>query len=50
MKWHNLTIEETLKELDASRSWLSEEKVKERSQQYGPNELTEKGKLPTDIL
>src|SRR4030042_2072575 len=44
MKWHNLAVEDTLKELDASRSGLSEEKAKERLQQYGPNELTEKGK------
>jgi hypothetical protein len=32
MKWHNLTAEEVLKELTASRSGLSEEKAKERSQ------------------
>lgn len=44
MKWHNLTVEATLKELGASRSGLSEEKVKERLQEHGPNELREKGK------
>ncbi len=34
MKWHNLTVEETLKELDASRSGLSEEKAKEIVQAF----------------
>jgi Ca2+-transporting ATPase len=50
MKWHNLTVEEALKELDASRSGLSEEKAKERLHQYGPNELTEKGKTPAVVV
>jgi len=50
MKWHNLTVEETLKELDASRSGLSDEKAKERLHQYGPNELTAKGKTPAVIV
>jgi len=50
MKWHNLTVEETLKELDALRSGLSEEKAKERLHQYGPNELTAKGKTPAVIV
>jgi Ca2+-transporting ATPase len=50
MKWHNLTVEEALKELDASRSGLSDEKAKERLQQYGPNELMEKGKRPAIIV
>jgi len=50
MKWHNLTVEEALKELDTSRSGLSEEKAKERLHQYGPNELREKGKRPAIIV
>jgi Ca2+-transporting ATPase len=50
MKWHNLNVEETLKELDASRSGLSEEKAKERLHQYGPNELTAKGKTPAVMV
>jgi len=50
MKWHNLTVEETLKELDTLRSGLSEEKAKERLHQYGPNELTAKGKTPAVIV
>src|SRR4030043_473990 len=50
MKWHNLTAEEALKKLDASNSGLSEEKAKERLHQYGPNELTEKGKRPAIMV
>jgi Ca2+-transporting ATPase len=50
MKWHNLTVEETLKELDASRSGLSQEKTKKRLHQYGPNELREKGKNPVVLV
>lgn len=50
MKWHNLSIEATLKELDTSRTGLSEEKVKEHLRRYGPNELVEKGKRPAIIV
>ena len=50
MKWHNLTVEETLKELDVSRSGLSEETVKERVNQYGLNELASKGKTSAVIV
>lgn len=50
MKWHNLTVEKALQELDASRSGLSDEKAKERLQQYGPNELREKGKRPAIMV
>jgi Ca2+-transporting ATPase len=50
MKWHNLTIETTLKELETSRSGLSDEKAKERLHQYGPNELTAKGKTPAVLV
>ncbi|RJQ38536.1 MAG: HAD family hydrolase [Dehalococcoidia bacterium] len=50
VKWHNLTVEETLKELDASRSGLSKEKAKERLHQHGPNELTAKGKTPAILV
>lgn len=49
-KWHNLTVEAALKELDASRSGLSEEKARERLQLYGPNELREKGKRPAIMV
>jgi P-type Ca2+ transporter type 2C len=50
MQWHNLTVAATLKELDTSRSGLSEEEAKERLHQYGSNELTEKGKRPTIMV
>ena len=50
MNWHNLTVEEALKNLDSTRSGLSAEKAKERLQQYGPNELTEKGKTPAIVV
>lgn len=48
MKWYNLTVEEVLKELDASRSGLSEEKAKERLQEHGSNEL-ERGKKTSPV-
>ena len=50
MNWHNLTVEEVLKNLDSTRSGLSEETVKERVNQYGLNELTSKGKTPAVIV
>ncbi|MFC1939176.1 cation-translocating P-type ATPase [Chloroflexota bacterium] len=50
MNWHNLTVEEALKNLDSTRSGLSEETAKERVIQYGPNELTSKGKTPAVIV
>jgi P-type Ca2+ transporter type 2C len=48
--WHNLTSEEAISELNSSRSGLSEEEVRGRLHQYGPNELTEKGKSPAIML
>ncbi|MFC2006039.1 cation-translocating P-type ATPase [Chloroflexota bacterium] len=50
MNWHNLTVEEALKNVDSTRSGLSEEKAKERLQKYGPNELMEKGKRPAIMI
>jgi Ca2+-transporting ATPase len=50
MKWHNLTVEETLKELDASRFGLSDEQAEERLRQYGPNELMDKGRTPAVLV
>lgn len=50
MKWHNLTVEEVLKKLETSPAGLSEQKAKERLQQYGPNELIEKGKKPAFMV
>lgn len=46
INWHNLTAEEALKRLDSDFSGLSEDKAKDRLQQYGPNELKEKDKVP----
>ncbi|MBM4461855.1 MAG: HAD-IC family P-type ATPase [Chloroflexi bacterium] len=43
-RWHNLGIEETLRTLDSDPSGLSETEAQKRLHQYGPNELTEKGK------
>jgi len=50
MRWHNLAGEEVLSILNSSRSGLSEEKARELLQQYGPNELKEKGKTPAIIV
>jgi len=50
VNWHNLTVEEALKNVDSTRSGLSEEKAKERLQKYGPNELMEKGKRPAILI
>ncbi len=50
MNWHNLGVEETLKQLDTLRSGLSEEKVKERLAQFGPNELKPKKRIPPVLI
>ena len=50
MNWHNLAVEEVLKNLDSTRSGLSEETAKERVNQYGLNELTSKGKTPAVVV
>jgi len=50
VNWHNLTVEEALKNIDSTRSGLSEEKAKERLQKYGPNELMETGKRPAILI
>jgi Ca2+-transporting ATPase len=50
MKWHNLTSEEVLRELESSRSGLSEEKTVERLRQYGSNELRGKAKTPPILV
>jgi len=48
--WHNLSAEEVLKELDSSRSGLTEKEVKKRLETFGPNELTEKAKRPAILI
>ena len=50
INWHNLTSEEVISKLNSSRSGLSEEEVKNRLHQHGPNELTEKGKRPAIMV
>jgi Ca2+-transporting ATPase len=37
--WHALEIEETMKQLEAKETGLSQEEAQKRLQQYGPNEL-----------
>lgn len=49
-KWHNLSAEEALKKLESTRSGLSAEEVKKRLNQYGLNELREKGKIPWPLV
>jgi P-type Ca2+ transporter type 2C len=49
-RWHNLSFEEVLKNLESNRSGLSEEEAKKRLDQYGRNELKEKGKIPWPIV
>ncbi len=50
INWHNLSAEEVIGKLNSSRSGLSEDEAKERLQQHGPNELTEKGKRPAILV
>jgi P-type Ca2+ transporter type 2C len=38
-KWHALSVEKTLKELDTSREGLSKDEAEKRLKEYGPNEL-----------
>src|SRR5512147_780689 len=49
--WHNLTVDETLKELDANLEGLSRTEAAERLARYGPNTLREtKGISPWEIF
>ncbi len=48
--WHNLSAEEALKELDSSRSGLTEKEAKKRLETFGRNELTEKAKRPAILI
>ena len=50
INWHNLTSEDVISKLNSSRSGLSEQEARDRLHQYGPNELTEKGKRPTILV
>lgn len=53
-KWYNLTVDEVLESLNSSPQGLSHEEAQKRLEQFGPNELAEKGKvsawaLPNDV-
>jgi len=49
--WHHLTVDETLKELDANPEGLSRTEAAERLTRYGPNTLQEtKGISPWEIF
>jgi Ca2+-transporting ATPase len=43
-KWHNLSVEETLKALGTDRRGLSESEARKRLERHGPNELSERKK------
>ncbi|MCJ7808437.1 MAG: HAD-IC family P-type ATPase [Dehalococcoidia bacterium] len=45
-RWHTLSIEETLHELNSIRSGLTKEEAETRFLEYGPNELPVKKKPP----
>jgi len=48
--WHALTIEETYKKIGTSLEGLTNHQVKERIQQFGPNELSSKKKRNLFLL
>ncbi|MBE6011830.1 MAG: calcium-translocating P-type ATPase, PMCA-type [Lachnospiraceae bacterium] len=46
MYWHNMSFEETIKELDSDISFgLSNRQAEEKREQYGSNEITEKKRV-----
>jgi Ca2+-transporting ATPase len=49
-RWHNLQAEEVLKELQSSRSGLSEEEANRRLDQHGHNQLAEKRKTSKAVV
>jgi Ca2+-transporting ATPase len=49
-RWHNLQVEEVLKELQSSRSGLSEEEAKRRLSLHGHNQLSEKRKASKALI
>ncbi|MEW6066988.1 MAG: cation-translocating P-type ATPase [Nitrospirota bacterium] len=51
MRWHQKNIEDTINELRSSLRGISEDEVRKRLEQYGPNELKEtKKKTPFMML
>ena len=49
-QWHNISPQEALDELNSSRSGLSASEAEDRLQEYGPNELERKKKMPAVVL
>ncbi len=49
-RWHNLQVEEVLRELQSSRSGLSEEEAKRRLSLHGHNQLSEKRKTSRVLI
>ncbi len=50
MNWYNLSSAEALNKLDSTRAGLAEETARKRLEQYGTNELREKGKTPAVMV
>ena len=44
-KWHAMTVEETTQALRTSEQGLSEDEVKHRLEEFGPNELREEKRV-----
>lgn len=49
-RWYNLTVEQTLRDLDSSLAGLSHHEAGERLARYGRNELKEKPKTPPVLV
>jgi len=48
--WHNLSVSEVVKSLNSGIQGLTREEAERRLDQFGPNELVEKGKTPPWVL
>lgn len=44
MTWHNLSVQDTLKELRTNKYGLSEDEAADRLKEYGSNQTEEKGR------
>jgi P-type Ca2+ transporter type 2C len=49
-QWYTVSPDESIKKQDSSRQGLTSSEAKKRFQQYGPNELTRKKKVPVLLL
>ena len=47
--WHNLSVDETLKELASGREGISAREAEDRLARYGPNELEASGARPAAL-